>query len=89
MSKSKIKIGLHPISNSFCLDKEKVNITGIKDENAFIYQDKNGAQGLIPFYRFLLEEERSQVQIYSKVTIYRYFNTSGKRLLAYHVRYEQ
>lgn len=86
---SKKKIGLCPTGSTFYLEKEKVIITGIKNENAFIYQNICKAQGLLPFYRFLSEDECSQVKINSEVTIYRYFNASGKRLLAYHVRYEQ
>lgn len=85
---SKKKIELCQSNNNFYLEKENVIITGLKDENTFIYQNKCKAQGLLPFYRFLSKEECSQVKINSVVTIYRYFNTSGKRLLAYHVRYE-
>ena len=86
---NKKKIELCPSDNNFYLEKENVIITGLKDENVFIYQDKYKAQGLLPFYRFISKEECSQVKINSQVTIYRYFNTSGKKLLAYHVRYKQ
>lgn len=86
---SKKKIELCPSNSNFYLEKENVIIIGLKAENTFIYQNKCQVQGLLPFYRFLSKEECSKVKINSVVTIYRYFNTSGKRLLAYHVRYEQ
>jgi hypothetical protein len=88
---SKKRIGLYPTDNSIYPKKEKVVITGLKDEKTFIYRNAHddNAKGLLPFYRFSSEEECSHVQINSEVTIYRYFNASGKRLVAYHVRYEQ
>jgi len=86
---SKKKIGLYPTDVSSRLESETVKVIGIKDNSAFIYEDSiYGAQGLIPFSRFLKEEECLRVKVNSKVVINRYFNTSGKRLLAYHVRYE-
>jgi len=83
---SKKRVGLCPVGNNFRIDKQKVIITE-KKENLFFYE-VNGAKGIIPFDRFLSREERSKVKVDSVVTIYRYFNTSGKRLLAYHARYE-
>lgn len=50
---SKKKIELCPSNNNFYLEKENVIITGLKNENTFIYQNKCKAQGLLPFYRFL------------------------------------
>lgn len=42
---SKKKIELCPSNNNFYLEKENVIITGLKDENTFIYQNKCKAQG--------------------------------------------
>jgi len=85
---SKRKVGLYPTDQSIQPQKEKVIIIE-KQENAFLYLEKTyGAKGILPFARFISEEEISSVQIRSEVTIYRYFNASGKRLLAYHARYE-
>lgn len=85
---SKKRIGLSPTHNNFYLEKEKVIITGIKDENSFVYKNKYKAVGILPFDRFMYEEECSKVQINSEVIIYRYFTVSSKKLLAYHVRHE-
>ncbi len=85
----KKKVGLLPESDNFLFKTEKVIITGIKDGNAFIYQDRAGAIGILPFYRFLSEEEFSKVKIGSVVKLNSYFNSSGKRVRAYHARFEQ
>lgn len=85
---SKKGIGLYPTNQDIQPRKEKVKIVEKKEE-AFIYRDNIfGAQGLIPFSRFISKDDIDRVQIHSEVTIYKYYNASGKRLLAYHVRCE-
>lgn len=37
---SKKKIGLYPTGSNFCLGSEKVKIIGVKDESAFIYEER-------------------------------------------------
>jgi len=86
---SKKKIGLYPNDVSFRLESETVKVIEIKDNSALIYKESTyGAQGLIPFSRFLKEEECSRVQVNSEIVINRYYSTLGRRLLAYHARYE-
>lgn len=86
---SKKNIGLYPIDKSIIPVKEDVIIVE-KKENTLLYRDKEfGALGLLPASRFLLKEELEKVEVNSEVTIYRYFNASGKRMFAYHVRYEK
>lgn len=83
---SKKKVGLYPTGDNLRIRKMRVIITEIK-EDAFAYNFSE-AKGIIPFSRFISEEECSKVQINSEVTIIRYFNASGKRVLAYHARLE-
>ena len=80
------RIELYPSDTYIRPHIEKVKICD-KNENAFIYYEKHGAKGVIPFYRFINKDDVSRVQIGSEVTIYYYF--SGKRLVAYHAKYEQ
>ena len=84
---SKKKVGLYPTGDNFRIRKMRVIITEIK-EDAFAYTFLGAAKGIIPFSRFISEEECSKVQIDSEVTIIRYFNASGKKVLAYHARLE-
>lgn len=87
---SKKKIELYPTDQNTHIHERKDIVEIIeKKENAFVYvEDTHNAKGLLPFSRFISEEEISRVQIHSKVAIYRYFNASGKRLLAYHAKCE-